>query len=42
VADDQSSSQSRRGDTINFNEGSFNGVSICPALAKEALATGKK
>jgi hypothetical protein len=42
VADDQSSSQSQHGDTSEFDKGSFNGVSICPVSAKEAIAIGKK
>jgi hypothetical protein len=42
MADNQSSSQPRRSYTTKFDMGSFNGVPICPAPAKEAPVTGKK
>jgi hypothetical protein len=42
MADDQSSSKSWRSNTDRFKKGSFNGVPIRPALAKEAIATRKK
>jgi hypothetical protein len=41
VADDQGSSKPWCGNTNKLDEGSFNGIPICPASAKETTAAGK-
>jgi hypothetical protein len=42
MANDQRSNKPWRSNTSELDEGSFNGVPICLALAKETTGAGKK